>query len=147
MEITELINPENIKLDLLSSAKEEAIGELAQLLFNSGFINDKEEVVKAALIREKEFTTGVGLEVAIPHAKSSFVIKPGVAFGRSRKGLEWDTVDGLPPKLIFLIVVPTDAHDQHLQVLAQISRKIIHDDVREKLLQALEAESILETLK
>jgi fructose-specific phosphotransferase system IIA component len=117
------------------------------LLFNSGFIKDKEEVVKAALIREKEFTTGVGLEVAIPHAKSSFVIKPGVAFGRSRKGLEWDTVDGLPPKLIFLIVVPTDAHDQRLQVLAQISRKIIHDDVREKLLQALEAESILETLK
>lgn len=146
MDISEILSPENITLDLKAHTREEAISELMELLYASGAISDKEEMVKAALQREKEFSTGIGMQVAIPHAKSRYVNRAAIAFGRN-DGVEWPTEDGLNPRMIFLIVVPMEARNQHLQLLAQISRKIIHREVRQAVLKAPSKQGVIDAFK
>ena len=145
MEISEIFKPENITLQLHGKTREEVIPELMEMLFRSGAISDQEEMVKAAMKREQEFSTGIGFAVAIPHAKSAYVNRTAIAFGRS-SGVEWPTEDGVNPKMIFLIVVPLEARNRHLQLLAQISRKIVHEEVREKILNAKDANSVIDAL-
>lgn len=146
MDISEILSPENMTLDLKARTREEAISELMDLLYASGAISDKEEMVKAALQREKEFSTGIGMQVAIPHAKSRYVNRAAIAFGRN-DGVEWPTEDGIDPRMIFLIVVPLEARNQHLQLLAQISRKIIHSEVRHAILKAPSKECVINAFK
>lgn len=146
MDISEILSPENITLDLKARTREEAISELMDLLFASGAVSNKEEMVNAALEREKEFSTGIGMQVAIPHAKSRFVNRAAIAFGRN-DGVQWPTEDGLDPKMIFLIVVPLEAMNQHLKLLAQISRKIIHREVRQAILKAPTKDSVINVFK
>ncbi|GEM_PF-8997 len=146
MDISEILSTENMTLDLKAHTREEAISELMDLLYASGAISDKEEMVKAALKREEEFSTGIGMQVAIPHAKSRFVKRAAIAFGRN-DGVEWPTEDGINPCMIFLIVVPLEARNQHLQLLAQISRKIIHKEVRQAILNAPSKECVINAFK
>lgn len=146
MDISEILSLDNITLDLKAHTREEAISELMDLLYASGAISDKEEMVKAALKREEEFSTGIGMQVAIPHAKSRFVNRAAIAFGRN-DGVEWPTEDGINPCMIFLIVVPLEARNQHLQLLAQISRKIIHKEVRQAILNAPSKECVINAFK
>lgn len=143
MELTSIMRPENMTLELKATERIEAIKELIDLLYASDAIMDKEEILKAVLLREEEFSTGIGFQVAIPHAKSKFVKKASIAYGASAAGVEWPTEDGMNPRMIFLIAVPDTVCDEHLKLLAQIARKIIHDDVREKILNAKEIEDVI----
>ena len=143
MQVSELLREENMTLDLKATERFEAIRELIDMLYESGCISDKEEIYQAALEREEAFSTGIGFQVAIPHAKSRFVEKASIAYGFSREGVEWPSEDGENPKMIFLIVVPDTALNDHLRLLAQIARKLIHEDVRERILNAGTAEEVI----
>ena len=143
MQISELLREENMTLDLQATERIEASKELAELLYASGSISDREEILRAALQREEEFSTGIGFQVAIPHAKSSTVEKASIAYGFSKQGVEWPSEDGENPKMIFFIVVPETALNEHLRLLAKIARKLIHPEVREKILNAQTFEDVI----
>lgn len=146
MEIKNLIRPEFIKMELSSRDKEGVIKELIQVLYDNGLVTDREEVFKKAMEREEKGSTGVGNQVAIPHVKTSAVKKPAVIFGKSAEGIDFESMDGNPAKLFFLIAVPEDSDDKHLKILANLSRKLVHKDFREGLLAAENKEKVREVI-
>ncbi len=92
-------------------------------------------------------TTGVGNGVAIPHGKSPSVKEPSLVFARSDKGVDFASFDDKPAKLFFMIAVPEESSDEHLKVLAQLSRKLMHEDFRNYLLNVNSKEEVLEFIK
>lgn len=147
MEVNEFINQNLIKMDLKSEDKDSVIKEMIEIMFENEIIIDKEEVIKKAMEREAKGTTGVGKGVAIPHVKSDAVKRPAVAFGRSDKGIDYGSMDEKPSHLFFLITVPEESHDEHLKLLAQLSRNLVHDDFRDSLLEAKDAEEVMSILE
>lgn len=146
MEVNEFINQNLIKMNLKSKDKESVIKEMVEIMAENEIITDKEEVLKKAMEREAKGTTGVGKGVAIPHVKSDAVKKPAVAFGRSDQGIDYGSMDEKPSYLFFLITVPEESHNEHLQLLAQLSRNLVHDDFRNSLLEAKDASEIMNIL-
>jgi PTS system, fructose subfamily, IIA component len=131
----DLLNKNLIKLNLNSSTRDEAIIELAKLIESEGRLLDYDEYVEEVFNRESQSTTGIGLGIAIPHGKSPAVKTPTVAFGRYIKGIEWNSLDEEPVKIIFLLAVPSDGDscNEHLRILAAISRKLLHEDFNNAL--------------
>lgn len=146
MEVHEFINQNLIKMDLQSTDKDSVIKEMIDIMVANDIVTDKEEVVKKAMEREAKGTTGVGKGVAIPHVKSDAVEKPAVAFGRSSEGIDYGSMDEKPSYLFFLITVPEESHDEHLQLLAQLSRNLVHDDFRQSLLDAESSKEVMNIL-
>ena len=146
MEVHEFINQDLIKMNLLSQDKDSVIEEMIDIMVENGIVTDKEEVVKKAMEREAKGTTGVGKGVAIPHVKSEAVERPAVAFGRSTEGIDYDSMDEKPSYLFFLITVPEESHDEHLQLLAKLSRNLVHDEFRDSLLEAESDEEVMDIL-
>src|SRR6056297_2508544 len=147
MEVNEFINQNLIKMDLVSEDKDSVIKELIEIMAKNDVITDKEEVIKKAMEREEKGTTGVGKGVAIPHVKSDAVKRPAVAFGRSDKGIDYGSMDEKPSYLFFLITVPEESHDEHLKLLAKLSRNLVHDDFRDSLLEAKNEEEVMGILE
>lgn len=147
MEVNEFINQNLIKMDLKSEDKDSVIKEMIEIMAKNEIITDKEEVIKKAMEREAKGTTGVGKGVAIPHVKSDAVKRPAVAFGRSDKGIDYGSMDEKLSHLFFLITVPEESHDEHLKLLAQLSRNLVHDDFRDSLLEAKDAEEVMNILE
>jgi PTS system nitrogen regulatory IIA component len=133
-------------MDLQSTDKDSVIKEMIDIMVANDIVTDKEEVVKKAMEREAKGTTGVGKGVAIPHVKSDAVEKPAVAFGRSSEGIDYGSMDEKPSYLFFLITVPEESHDEHLQLLAQLSRNLVHDDFRQSLLDAESSKEVMDIL-
>ncbi|WP_435834545.1 fructose-specific PTS transporter subunit EIIC [Streptomyces abikoensis] len=126
-----------VRLDLAAVRKEAAIRELAEVLAGTGQVRDVDALVTAALAREELGTTGLGEEIAIPHAKTDAVTAPVVGFARSAEGIEWGALDGSKARLIFMIAVPEAlAGDEHLRILALLARKLLDPGFRERLLDA-----------
>lgn len=134
--ITELMPTELITLEEPPAEKGDTIEYLLDLATETGRINDREETLSALIQREQETTTGVGKGIAIPHAQTSAVDQPSVAFCRSSAGLDFESMDEKPAHLIFMILVPEDGDDEHLDILSSLSRSLMHDDVREGLYDA-----------
>lgn len=147
MEVNEFINQDLIKMDLKSDDKNSVIKEMIEIMVKNEIVTDKEEVIKKAMEREAKGTTGVGKGVAIPHVKSDAVKRPAVAFGRSDKGIDYGSMDEKLSHLFFLITVPEESHDEHLKLLAQLSRNLVHDDFRDNLLEAKDAEEVMNILE
>lgn len=147
MEVNEFINENLIKMDLQSKDKDSVIKEMIEIMAENEIITDKQEVIDKAMEREAKGTTGVGKGVAIPHVKSNAVKRPAVAFGRSGAGIDYGSMDEKPSHLFFLITVPEESHDQHLKLLAQLSRNLVHDDFRDKLIQAKDAKEVMNILE
>ncbi|HET7656728.1 MAG TPA: fructose PTS transporter subunit IIA [Bacillales bacterium] len=137
-----MIDNENILFQLEAGSQEEAIRKLVGKAVENGRVNDLETVVEAVLNREKEGTTGFGKGVAIPHGKSSGVIEPTLMFAKTAEGLEWHSMDDKPVEMIFLILVPEESHSEHLQVLAKLARKLMHDEFVTTLRETDEAEKL-----
>ncbi|WP_432037025.1 fructose-specific PTS transporter subunit EIIC [Streptomyces cucumeris] len=132
---------------LTAGGKDAAIRAMAALLTGTGRVTDADGLVTAALAREEQGTTGLGEEIAIPHAKTDAVTAPLVGFARSEEGVEWGAPDGTKARLIFMIAVPeAAAGDEHLRILALLSRKLMSPEFRERLLTAPDKPSILEVL-
>ncbi|ELZ98921.1 sugar phosphotransferase system (PTS) IIA component [Haloferax mucosum ATCC BAA-1512] len=127
---------ELISLEEPPAMKEDAIEFLLDLAVDAGRVDDRETALDALLERENEATTGVGFGIGIPHAKTDTVSEPTVAFARSTDGIDFDAMDDEPARLLFLILVPADGGEDHLQILSALSRSLMHEDVREDLLEA-----------
>lgn len=147
MEVSSLLSEELIKLNLESDNKEDAINELIDILANAGKVSDREEFKEVIFAREAQSSTGVGKGIAIPHGKSDVVTEPSIAFSKADEGIDFDSLDEQPANLFFMIAVPEDAAKDHLKVLSQLSRKLMHDDFREALLTAKDEKEILEIIQ
>lgn len=142
------LTEQTVKVQLDADEKEAAIREMAGLLARTGKVVDVEELVRTALRREAQGTTGLGEEIAIPHAKTDAVTSPVVGFARSAEGIEWGALDGTKAKLVFMIAVPeAAAGDEHLRILAMLSRKLMDTGFRERLSAAPDAGAVVEVLR
>ncbi len=108
---------------------------MIQKLNHIGVLHSKAEFKQAIMNRENESTTGIGMNIAIPHGKSVAVKKPSVVFGIKQSGIDWKSLDGTKAKLIFMIAVPKESEgNEHLKILQILSRKLMDDSYRERLL-------------
>ncbi len=146
MVIQELMNLKNIELDFQAKSKTEALDTLAQILLKNKAIDDLTGFLDDVYERESITSTGIGFGIAIPHAKSSHVTIPSVIFARSDEGIPFDAMDGKDAHLFFMIAMPEDGTNAHLKVLAMLSRKLMHSDFREALLETKTKEDILKLL-
>lgn len=143
MKIEKLLTPNRILFDLKGGNKEEVIDELIELLYKDGVVTDKKEYKSAVMKREEQFSTGIGYGIGIPHAKSDAVSTAAIAFGISKDGIDFDSMDEKQVNLIFLIAVPNKSDDIHLKILSFISRRLMHNEVREKLMKAKNHEDVI----
>lgn len=142
MNIQDLLAPEVMILDLQATTKRAALKEIIASLYNAGKIRDEQEFLEGILAREAQTTTGLGEGIAMPHSKNAAVITPTIVFARSGKGVDYDSLDGQPVELFFMIAVPTDANDTHLQALANLSRYLLQDGFMAKLKTAPTSEAV-----
>ena len=149
MKILEYLVPERIKVNLEGKTKEEIIKEMAQLFVKSKVLNseDLEEFVKEINEREKLTPTGMQDGIAIPHARTSLVKELSLALGISREGVDFESMDGEPSKLIFMIAAPEETKKEHLDLLAEISKLSYEEELVEELKNALTIEEITNKLK
>ncbi|GLC89238.1 PTS fructose transporter subunit IIABC [Lysinibacillus piscis] len=143
MKITELLKKETIILQLASSSKATVIDELVNQLDAAGRLADKDAFKEAILAREAQSTTGIGEGIAIPHAKTSAVRIPALAFGRSTAGIDYEALDGQPSHLFFMIAAPEGANNTHLETLSRLSMLLMDASFREKLLAVNTEEEVL----
>ncbi len=147
MKISELIDLPLIKLNLESKSKDQVIKELSTLLLNDNRLSDFDKFIEDVYEREALGTTGIGFKIAIPHTKSKYVLKPSLVFGKSKKGIDYDSLDGENAELFFLIAMPESGVNSHLQALALLSRNLIHEEFRDLLLEAETKEAVMKILK
>lgn len=143
MKITELLSKESIKLNATPTTKIEAIDTLIDLLDKGGKLLNKEEYKKGILAREESSSTGIGEGIAIPHAKVSAVKNAGLASITVPKGVDYDSLDGEPATVFFMIAAPEQGSDLHIEVLQRLSTLLIDDDFRENLMKAKSVEEYL----
>lgn len=148
MDISNLLNKDSIFIGLDAADRNECLDILIEGMNKAGKISNKSVYLDAVLERERKGSTGVGFGVAIPHGKSDGVAKPGLAFARLTKPIDWNSLDGKPVEIVFLIGVPEkDAGDEHIKILVAISRKLIHEEFRQKLLNVKTSEDVIEILR
>ena len=143
MRITELLDLRSISLDAVPASKQEALDMAVALMAKSGKIRDEEAYRREVYLREEESTTGVGGGIAIPHGKCDAVIRPGLAAMVIPNGVDFDSLDGEPVHLIFLIAAPNTKDNVHLDVLSKLSVLLMDEQFSEKLRQAKTAEEFL----
>ena len=136
MRLTEILKPENIKVPLAATNKTDAIEELIGLLAASGDVTDPKRVLEAVLDREATRTTGIGNGLAIPHGKCTGTANLVMAVGKSSAPIEFQSIDGRPVSLIWLLSSPPDKTGPHIHALARISRLMTIDKFRQALLTA-----------
>lgn len=142
-----MFDKKSIILNCEETDKVEIINFLASKAQEAGYVSEVEPYVHAVLEREKEYSTGVGFSIAIPHGKAESVQEAFVMFTRV-KNVDWQSLDGEAVDLVFQIGVPaSDAGDQHLRILAQLSRKLMNDDFRDALRQASSVDEVIDTYK
>lgn len=147
MRITDLLKESTIAMDLSATTKDGVIDELVDTLYNAGVLNDKQVYKEAIHAREAQSTTGVGEGVAIPHAKTDAVAKPAIGFGKSIEGVDYESLDGQPATLFFMIAAPAGGAQTHLDALAKLSGILMNEEVRAQLLHAKTAEEVLEIIE
>lgn len=144
--INNMLSENCINLDLKGTNKSQIIDELVEILSAAGKLNDKDEYKKEILKRESQSSTGLEEGIAIPHAKTSAVKVPSIAFGLSKAGVDYDSLDGEPSKLFFMIAAPANASDTHIEVLSKLTTTLLDDGVRERLLNAAPPKEVIEIL-
>lgn len=143
MKITELLRTEYVLAEMKAGDKREALVELAGALAKGVRGTDAEAMLQVVLDRERLGSTGIGDGIAIPHGKLAGLTDMVVAFGRSRKGIAFEALDGKPVHLFFLLLAPENSAGQHLKTLAKISRMLRDEKFRKSLLEAAGQEAIL----
>lgn len=134
--LTDIISLDLIEPSLSASTRDGIIDEMIDKLNAEGVLTSTAEFKQAILKREQESSTGIGMNVAVPHGKSAAVLKPRVVFGMKPEGVDWSSADGSPAKLIFMIAVPAENKgNEHLKILQMLSRKLMDDGFCEQLLQ------------
>ena len=146
MKITDLLNEKSIMLQGSANSKQEAIDQLIELMMENGNIQDKDEYKRVVLKREEEGTTGIGEGIAIPHGKTDAVTKPGLAAMVIPDGVNFDSLDGNPAKLLFLIAAPNTKDNVHLDVLSRLSTLLMDTNFRQALFDAKSPKEFLKCI-
>jgi len=149
MTLANLLSAEQIVPEMKAGGRWEAIGELVEILVSTGRIrpDDRDQVLESIKQREQTMSTGIGFGIAIPHASSDKVEEVVAAFGRSTKGIEFDSLDGEPVFFVVLFVVPKDQFQTHLRTLAAIAKFLNDKAVRDELGKAQDAAQILQVFE
>jgi fructose-specific phosphotransferase system IIA component len=147
MKLSDLINEKAISTSLRSTTKDEVIKELVSLLEKAHGLNTRGEVLKKVAEREAMMSTGIGNGVAIPHGKAKSVDSLVASCGISPKGIDFQSVDGEVVRLFILLVSPEELRGPHVRALANISRLLKEESVRERLKKCASAQEFLEVLK
>lgn len=143
----ELIVKNRVLLDKTFSNKEEAIKEMAKLFLEEGIVEDYEKYVESLFDRENIAPTAVGYEVGLPHGKSDAVIRPAVAFARLNEEILWDSEENENAKFIFMLAIPNAAAgNEHINILVNLSKKILDDDFRDLITKATSTEEIVKAI-
>lgn len=149
--LTDILDLDLIETNVTGESRDDVIDELIEKLHAANVLRSKEQYKEAILAREAEGTTGLGMGIAIPHGKSDAVVRPAVAFGMKKDGVDWQSLDGSLAQLIFIIAVPTaSAGDAHLKILQMLSRKLMDESFRDELLAVNtkeEAYRLLDTIE
>jgi nitrogen PTS system EIIA component len=142
MQITDMFKKEYIIEELKAKSKRAVLGELSEIFtrYHSGIQN--EAMVEVLLDREKLGSTGIGDGIAIPHGKLKGLDSLVIAFGRSREGIDFDSIDGKPVHIFFLLMAPESSTGQHLKALAKISRMLKDQEFRNSLMSAKSTEEL-----
>ena len=143
MRITDLLDARSILLDASPKSKSEALDQIVDLMVKSEKINDKEAYRKQVYAREEESTTGIGEGIAIPHGKCDAVTKPGLAAMVVKDGVDFDSLDGEPVTLMFLIAAPNTEDNIHLDVLSKLSVLLMNEEFTESLRNAKTVEEFM----
>ncbi len=143
MRITDLLDVRSVSLDGAPKGKNEALDQIVALMARSGKINDEEGYRKQVYAREEESTTGIGEGIAIPHGKCDAVDRPGLAAMVVKDGVEFDSLDGEPVTLMFLIAAPNTEDNVHLDVLSKLSMMLMDEEFTSNLRNAKSAEEFL----
>jgi len=146
MKLSEIIEINNIIPELKAKDKKGVLGELAEVITAHHPGIDKGTLVRVLVEREHLGSTGIGDGVAIPHGKLNSVSHPIVSFGRSKKGLDFDSMDGQPAYLFFLLLAPENSSGIHLQVLTRIAKMLKNSAFRKELMQAETREDLYQTI-
>lgn len=146
MRISELLQKESIALGRKPQDKADAIGQMVELLAKSGSLEDKKKFKQAILERERLSTTGIGEGIAIPHGKSSAVKRAALAAMVVPQGVDFASADGAPVHLLFMIAVPAEGAELHLEVLERLAAMLMDEDFRKRLTAAKDAAEFLRIL-
>ncbi len=146
MNVSEILDKHLLIPNLQSKNKKGVLKELAEVLVNQGKLQDLEHVVEVLLDREKLGSTGIGDGIAIPHGKIRDLRQVVASFGRSREGVDFESIDQKPTHLFFLLVAPENSAGAHLKALARISRLLKDPNFRRRLMEAEGAEELFEII-
>jgi fructose PTS system EIIA component len=140
-----LISADLVELDLdrVAHDRAEATRALAQRLADAGRVTDVDAFLVDVANREAQMPTGIEGGIGSPHARSSFVTTPTLAFGRTSDGVDWGAADG-PAHLVFLIAAPAEGDSDHMTILANLARRLIHESFRQALLDASDPDAVVD---
>ena len=144
MKIKDILAPESMIMALKATNKEDAVKEMADLEVKTGIVNDEDEFIKSIWARENESTTGIGEGIAMPHARNKTINKARVLFAKSEKGIDYNSLDGQPVHLFFMITAPDGADNTHLEALAKLSGLLIDPDLVNALKKAQTPEEVIQ---
>ena len=147
MKIMDFLCPEAISIDLKAQDKKSAVTEMVELLQKTKKLKKPADIIEAVLEREKLGSTGIGQGVAIPHGKTDSVTEQSGVLAISQKGIEFNSLDGEPVYLIFLLIGPTDIAGQHLKALARISRLFKDKFFRQALRDAKSVQEVVKIIQ
>lgn len=144
MRLLDLISPERV-IWLRSEGKEEALKELVEVLARAKQVGDKDELMKAIMERESIMSTGIGLGIAVPHAKISSVTDFVIAIGISKKGIDFNSLDDKPVHIIVMIAGP-NKQEVYLRILAKVVLMLKSEEVRRRILEASSPEEVIRVI-
>ncbi len=147
MTLTDLLSPHVIRIPLESVEKNQIIEEMVDILYQTGRIEHRDKVLRAVQERESMMSTGMGDGVAIPHAKTDGVKELIASFGVTKHGIDFQSIDGKPVRIIFLLVGPTKQTGPHLKALSRISRLVHQKAFRDALINASNPDDIINAIQ
>jgi len=147
MKLVDFLSPDAITTDLKAQGKKDALEELCALLATAKKLPDAKKMVQLLVEREALGSTGIGQGIAIPHGKNPEVKEQIAALGISKRGLDFDALDGEPVNIVFLLVAPPEAAGNHLKALAKVSRLLKDKFFRQALRDAKTADEILNIIR
>ena len=147
MALNNFLHPERVILSLKSEEKWEIMKEIISELYNAGLVRDNEAAFQAVKEREDLCSTGLERGIAAPHAKTNSVTETILTIGLHKKGVDFDSLDGRPSHLFFLVLTPTESREEHLEILGEIGKIAAVKDICMKLLKAEDGEKVISLLK
>lgn len=147
MVLTQILQPDCVKVPLQGKDKHSVIIELVELLNEQGLLDNKDVVQTAVFDREKTRSTGIGSGVAIPHGKCNGVRELVMAFGIAHEPIDFKSVDGRPVKIIVLLASPAEKTGPHIQALARISRLMLDEQFKQQLEQSTSPQQVYDLIR